>query len=167
MTLVSNIAEILVAMGTFTLAGMTYFSIREARRKERKIEMNEERAKKIAFISEQINDFYLPMLGERYKMFVDQSNVNEILRISTTKYILAEQKTKEAIDALFSVFNGVTISKDQSSMNNFAKNIYNSLWSENPLWSSIISDYEELLKNLYSEKGTNISGKFPLPVVRV
>lgn len=160
MTLVSNIAEILVAAGTFTLAGMTYFSIREARRKERSIEMKEERTKKITFILEQINDFYLPMLGERYKISGGQSNFNEILKISATKYILAEQKTREVIDALFLYFNRAKISKDQSSMNDFAKIIYS------PLWSSITSDYEELLKKLYSEKGINISGELSLPVLR-
>ena len=69
MTLVLDVLEALVSVGTIGLAVMSYFSVREARRRELENRTENKRMEHISYMLEQINDLYLPLLAEKYKMY--------------------------------------------------------------------------------------------------
>jgi hypothetical protein len=158
MALVADILEALVSIGTIGLAVMTYFSVLEARRREVDGEIAKKRTEHISYMLEQINDLYLPLIAERYKIFDSNPDFNSILKISSTKYLLAEPETMEAIETLFQSFNRLSEKRDPTEREKFSEAV-------NLLWSAVIRDYEKLLKKFYDERGIKVSNKFTLPKI--
>ena len=157
MTLVLDVLEALVSVGTIGLAVMSYFSVREARRRELENRTENKRMEHISYMLEQINDLYLPLLAEKYKMYGSHSDFNNILIILATKYFLTEPETRKATDTLFEEFNKMII-PIQRTNSKFVDTI-------NSLWLAVIRDYENLVPKYYRERGINIPDNFSLPKI--
>jgi hypothetical protein len=157
MTLVLDVLEALVSAGTIGLAVMTYFSVHEARRRELEDRIENKRMEHISYMLEQINDLYLPLLTEKYKIFDSRADLNNILKILATKYFLAEPETRKVTDTLFEEFNKM-ITPNLRTNNKFVDTI-------NSLWPAVNRDYESLLKKLYMERGIKVPDNFSLPKI--
>lgn len=157
MTLVLDVLEALVSAGTIGLAVMTYFSVHEARRRELEDRIENKRMEHISYMLEQINDLYLPLLTEKYKIFDSRADLNNILKILATKYFLTEPETRKATDTLFEEFNKMII-PIQRTNSKFVDTI-------NSLWLAVIRDYENLVPKYYRERGINIPDNFSLPKI--
>ena len=157
MTLVLDVLEALVSAGTIGLAVMTYFSVHETRRRELEDRIENKRMEHISYMLEQINDLYLPLLAEKYKMYGSHSDFNNILKILATKYFLTEPETRKATDTLFEEFNKMII-PIQRTNSKFVDTI-------NSLWLAVIRDYENLVPKYYRERGINIPDNFSLPKI--
>ena len=104
MAFIDYIFSGLAAFGTIFLASITYLSIRESKRKENK-------ADRLAMLSEKIQGLYVPLLNEVYKARGGNPDINSMYRIAYLNYILAEDETRKAIATMVSHFSKMLIGK--------------------------------------------------------
>ena len=100
MTFMDYIFSGLAAFGTIFLASITYLSVRESRRKE-------DKADRLALLSDKIQGLYIPLLNEVYKARRGNSDINSVYRIAYLNYILAEDETRKAIDTMVFPFRRI------------------------------------------------------------
>jgi hypothetical protein len=139
----------LAAFGTIFLASITYLSIRESRRKE-------DKADRLAILSEKIKRLYVPLYNEVFKAQDGNIDTISMFRIATLNYILAEDETRKAIDTIFSHFIKIDLKKPQETKAMmYADNL--------SMKMAIKKDYEKLIRQFYYERGFVVPDNFKIP----
>ena len=149
MALIDYVFSGLVAFGTIFLASVTYLSIHESKRKE-------EKADRLAILSERIRELYVPLLMELYKARSGKADANSIYRIAYINYILAEEGTRKAIDVMVSHFAKINPNKPTETQAMISIDYQT-------LESSVRSEYEKLIREFYYERGLSVPEKFTIP----
>ncbi len=149
MAFIDYIFSGLAAFGTIFLASITYLSIRESKRKENK-------ADRLAMLSEKIQGLYVPLLNEVYKARGGNPDINSMDRIAYLNYILAEDETRKAIATMVSHFSKI----DQKKLQETQAMINADYLS---LEMAIKTDYEKLIRQFYYERGLVVPDTFKIP----
>ncbi len=148
MAFINYISSVLIAIGTMSLAIITFFSILESRRKE-------DKADRLAIFSEKKQGFYDPILNEVFNARGGKADLLNVLRIAYINYYLAEDETREAIKTILSILNKFDQKKPQESQD--FTNAYLSLEM------AIKKDYNKLTRQFNRDLGLEVPDDFKIP----
>ena len=148
MAFINYISSVLVAIGTMSLAIITFFSILESRRKE-------DKADRLAIFSEKKQGFYVPILNEVFNARGGKTDFLNVLRIAYINYYLAEDETREAIKTMLSIFNKFDQKKPQES-----QDLMNAYLSFKMV---TMKDYNKLIRQFNRDRGLEVPDDFKIP----